>query len=578
MTRNLRLWPGVSIVALQWLLRFVVPLLLPEATLIGVMAGLAGGLALLIWWLGFSRASWPDRIGAVVLMIAATVGTWRSVDVSLAMGAMGMLYWLLAVPGLCLAFVLALSLSRRLSPNQRRVIVGVAILFSSGVWAMMRTGGLKGSFENDLMWRWAKTPEDRLLAAPLIVEPVAEPAAAPAKTPAAVKTVTPMPVRVQREWPAYRGAEGDGAVRGAKIESDWAAAPPVELWRRAVGPGWSSFAVSGDFFYTQEQRGEEEQVACYRIATGKPVWIHKDKARFWESNAGPGPRATPALHDGRVYTQGGTGIVNVLDARTGKVIWTRNAVTDTGATVPDWGIAGSPLIVDGMVLVAASGQLIAYDAASGEPRWRASAGGASYSSPRLATFDGVRQVVLLAAAGATAVALEDGAVLWQHAWKGYPIVQPAVVPGDDVVISVSDRSGTRRLHVTRVSGAWTAEERWTSNGLKPYFNDFVIHKGHAYGFDGSILACIDLADGKRKWKGGRYGQGQMLLLAEQDLLLILSEEGELALVRATPDAFTEVARKPAISGKTWNHPVVAGDVLLVRNGEEMAGFRLTLRQ
>jgi hypothetical protein len=136
--------------------------------------------------------------------------------------------------------------------------------------------------------------------------------------------------------------------------------------------------------------------------------------------------------------------------------------------------------------------------------------------------------------------------------------------------------GTRRIAVTNGDGGWTLNERWTSTGLKPYFNDFVVHKGHAFGFDGSILASIDLQDGRRVWKGGRYGNGQLMLLPDQDVLLVLSEEGELALVAATPDQFKEIARFPAIHGKTWNHPVLVDDVLLVRNGEEMAAFRLSL--
>jgi outer membrane protein assembly factor BamB len=188
--------------------------------------------------------------------------------------------------------------------------------------------------------------------------------------------------------------------------------------------------------------------------------------------------------------------------------------------------------------------------------------------------------VLLNGVGATGVAAADGTRLWDltvgSSAMSSPIVQPAMTADGDVLISDGTASAMYRVAVRRGASGWTVEERWKSIGLKPFFSDFVVHEGHAYGFDGTILACIDLADGKRKWKGGRYGSGQLVLLADQDLLLVISEEGELALVSATSDKFTELGRVPAIEGKTWNHPVVAGDVLLVRNGEEMAAFRLAL--
>src|SRR5262249_42295602 len=158
---------------------------------------------------------------------------------------------------------------------------------------------------------------------------------------------------------------------------------------------------------------EDEIVACYHLTTGKPVWRHADRARFWESNAGPGPRATPTLSDGRVYTLGATGIVNALDAGNGAVVWSRNAQTDTGAKRPDWGFAGSPLVAGDLVIVAVSGKLAAYDRATGNGKWYGPAFGASYSSPRLVTIDGTPQVVLVGGKGAVGVALTDGAQLWQ---------------------------------------------------------------------------------------------------------------------------------------------------------------------
>ncbi len=590
--KPLRLWPGVAIVTLQWLVRFVLPVVEPDAMTVAVMGGLLGGLLVVVWWVFFSRAPWSERLGAVALMIVALFATSRVIDTSIATGAMGMLFPLLAIPVLSLAFVAWAVATRRLSDGPRRAAMVATILLACGVWTLVRTGGFTSNFDNDLKWRWAETPEERLLAQaadePAPLTPPPAPAESPeAKTPdkppvprtgkvPAAPPSAPAAATAEANWPGFRGPGRDGIVRGVRIKTDWTASAPALLWRRPIGPGWSSFAVRGDLLYTQEQRGDDEVVACYNATTGKPVWRHRDAARFWESNAGAGPRATPTVSHGRVYTLGATGILNTLDAGTGAIVWSRNAASDSGVKVPTWGISGSPLVVDDLVVVAASGTLVAYDLATGKPRWSGPDGGASYSSPQLVTIDGVAQVVLVSEVGATSVAPADGKLLWQHPWKGYPIVQPALTANGDILISVSDSSGIRRLAVAHGPGGWSAEERWTSTGLKPYFNDFVVHKGHAFGFDGRILSCIDLEDGRRKWKGGRYGQGQLVLLPDQDLLLVVSEEGELALVGAAPDQFTEFARFPAIEGKTWNHPVLVGDVLLVRNGQEMVAFRLSL--
>ena len=206
---------------------------------------------------------------------------------------------------------------------------------------------------------------------------------------------------------------------------------------------------------------------------------------------------------GHVYTFGATGILNALDARTGAVVWSRNAATDTGTKTPDWGFASSPLVVDDLVVVNVSGALVAYDLATGTPRWSGPVGGEGYSSPRLVTIGGITQILAVNGAGAIGAAAADGSLLWQHQWRGYPIVQPALVENGDVLLSVGESSGVRRIAVLHESGGCNVEERWTSTALKPYFNDFVVHDGHVFGFDGGILACISLADGKRAWKGGR---------------------------------------------------------------------------
>jgi outer membrane protein assembly factor BamB len=538
----------------------VLPRVLPEQAGYGWLGAAVAALGILLWWAFFSRVPHKVRWGLLLLAGAAIFLTSRVLDPSIAGAGQGMLFYIFSVMLLTFVLPIAVALTRR------RAVWIATVLVAIGGWALLRTEGVSGGAGSQLRWRWTPTPEERLLAQVGKEPPIPAPAAN-----GSVAETAP-------EWPGFRGPNRDDVVRGVRIETDWASTPPSELWRRPVGPGWGSFAVHGDRIYTQEQRGESELVSCYSRSTGKPVWEHRDAARFYESNGGAGPRGTPTLADGHVYSLGATGILNALDEATGAVVWSRNTVADVEAKVPYWGICSSPLVVGDRVIVAVSGRLAAYDAATGEPRWQGpSKFGGSYSSPQLVTLDGVPQVVLLSGKGATSVAPDDGKLLWQHEWEGAIMLQPATTEDGDLLITACDMSGgvgTRRLKVTQGTSGWTVEERWTTRGLKPYFNDFVVHRGHAYGFDGSILACIDLNDGQRKWKGGRYGNGQLVLLPDSDLLLVLSEDGEIALVSATPDQFKEIARLPALEGKTWNHPVVAGDTLLVRNGQEMAAFRL----
>jgi outer membrane protein assembly factor BamB len=627
--KPLRLWPGVALGVLIVVLHYVVPEIVPplfEAdtamtiVLFGFLGTMLASVLVLVWWLLFSRARWVDRLLALGLVAVGFVAGRLVQDISITNGAMGMLYALLVIPLVALAFVAWAVLTRRLPDGARRMTMAAAILLAFASPALIRTGGFTAGMKHDFAWRWTPTPEERLLAAEpsvpaaaSVTAPAAAPAAVapPASTPAAAPTSTTStapppatpatsgtpapappvvaaasaapaaapPAPVLAEWPGFRGPGRDGIVHGTRIATDWTATPPVALWRRAVGPGWSSFAVAGNRVYTQEQRGEDEVVACYDASSGAPVWQHRDAARFWESNGGAGPRGTPTLSGGRVYSLGATGIVNVLDAATGRVLWTRNAAADTGAKLPGWGFAASPLVLRDLVVVAAAGALIAYDRTDGSPRWKGPVNNHGYSSPHLATIGGVEQILLVNGDGVAGVSPASGKALWKYDWPGGggdPIVQPALTAEGNVLISIGNDSGLRRLAVEKGAGGWTPREQWTSRGLKPYFNDFVVHEGHAYGFDGNILACIDLADGTRKWKGGRYGNGQFVLLADQDALLVVGEEGELALVGATPERFVELSRAPGLDGKTWNHPVVVGDRLLVRNSEEMAVFRLPL--
>lgn len=587
MPTPLRLSPALVLAALVLVVRYLLPTIQPEWFTIGLFGGLLGALLILLWWLLASRAPWGERVLGVVVLGLAGLPAYPFIHPSIAGGMMGLMYALYAVPLIAVGFVSGLAGAGKASPLRRQAFAAVAAIIAAFGMTIVRTDGLMGESGSLIRWRWAQTAEERLLAT---AEPAPAPIAAPATpapepttsvgdpvSPAPTVAAVAPPVLTPPEWPSFRGPNRDSRVTGVTINTDWASSPPVLLWQRPVGPGWSSFAVHGDVFYTQEQRGDDEVVSSYRVSTGDLVWRHADRVRFYESNGGAGPRGTPTIGGDTIYALGATGILNALDAKTGAVRWSRQVGADVGTEVPTWGFTSTPLLYRDLVIVAASGTLAGYDAATGAPRWKGPKHPTSYSSPHLIETAGRTQVLLMSAFGTTSVDPTTGTTHWEHAWDGgTTIVQPAVLPDGDIIVNAVAATGglgLRRLSLSTPEPT----EKWTSIGLKPYFNDFVVHREHAYGFDGAILSAIALSDGSRVWKGGRYGNGQMVLLADQDLLLILAEEGDLALVKAVSDGFTELARIPALDGKTWNHPVVVGRTLLVRNGERMAAYRLPAR-
>ncbi len=569
--RPLRVWPAVLFALLIVAARFG-PRLVEQGTsqywMVAVFGPMLCCLLLVIWWLAASRATWRERVFGFLGLVA---GMFVVAGVSHpSLRGSGTMYFTL--PTGFFLFAMTAAALRNARPFARTTAAVLLAFAGFAASTLLRTDGMTGDYQYVLYWRWEQTPEEKLLAS-------RPQAAAPASTAEAPKATNSF---ANPEWPGFRGPDRAGRSSAPKIATNWTAQPPQQLWKIPVGPGWSSFAVAGRALFTQEQNGPKEAVVSYDAESGRELWRTEVDGRLEDPMGGPGPRATPTLANGGLYAATATGAFMRLDPATGRIIWKKQLTELAGSKVPMWGFSASPLVVDQVAIAYAGGPdgkgVLAFNTESGELAWSAPAGIESYVSPQFNTIQGENLVVMLSPRGLDLFDPATGRAKLSYEWpsSNYRVLQPHLLADDIILLPTTMNAGTRALRLKKNNTEFATEELWTSRNLKSDFVDLVTYQGHIYGNDNGILACVDLKNGDRKWKGGRYGKGQILLLENSGLLLIAAEQGQVVLVAADPGAHQEIASFKALEGKTWNHPVVVGDRLYVRNSEQAAAYRLAL--
>jgi len=502
---------------------------------------------------------WPLLL-IVSVVLGYTVFTWAVRDIQrqdkLIHSAVA------GVVGLILSIVWCLLLSR-LKWQFRLSSILLLVLSLTALWSSLKFRSFSGDMIPQFDWKWN----------------VAMERVNPPKATNNVNEIGDSNNIVIYDFTQFLGPDRDVIIEGVILARDWTFEPPQQIWRRSVGGGWAGFATSGSVAVTIEQDGENEVVSCYRLLSGNPVWRHSYSARFDSGIGGIGPRTVPTIVENRVYALGATGVLTCLDLANGRSIWSKNILTINNASLPDWGVAGSPLVVGSKVIVSVGGSngnsLVAYDAENGDKIWGGGDDRASFSAPILANLAGTDQVLIFNKPGVSSHAVADGMVLWKYPWgTGNPhVAVPKIVSSDTVFLSSGYGVGSELLKIeVSTDGNLAAERVWKSLRMKAKFCNVARVGDFIYGMDDGIMACLDLEDGSRRWKEGRYGHGQLLVVG--DLMLITTEKGDVVLFEPNPDEPKELARFTAFNHKLWNPPALAGQLLLVRTDREAACYLL----
>ena len=329
-----------------------------------------------------------------------------------------------------------------------------------------------------------------------------------------------------------------------------------------------------------------EFAVCLDAASGEELWRLRTGNYYKDSQGGDGPRSTPTVDGEVVYVLGAEGHLFALRAFTGEQLWHKSLVEEFGSDIPKWGFSTSPLVegqllvveaggVDGNILVdmvvdrTAKATAVALDKATGRTVWTALDDKMSYSSPIAYSVNGNRHIAFINAYALVGLAVEDGSELWRFPWKtrwDVSAATPVFMPPDRIFVSSGNDGAVVRV------GADGVDEVWKNSKMKNHFGTSIHVDGHLYGFDKSILKCIDAGSGEERWKARGYAKGT--LIAAADHLIVLGERGNLGLVQATPEAFVEKANVPLMQGRCWTIPTLAHGMLYVRDEEEIVAVNL----
>lgn len=406
-----------------------------------------------------------------------------------------------------------------------------------------------------------------------------------------LKKKPPVPKRIARntlsfreinqDWSQFRGPDRNGDASKLNPPFNLTEAPAL-CWQVSCGTGHSSIVTKGDLIVTLEQKGEYETLVARNFNSGKVAWRVSEKTRWDDMMSGEGPRSTPTIDGGKVFTLFSNGRLSCVELENGKVIWDIQTIGE-GFEFPHWGLSGAPLIWKELIILNLGGEdsaVQAYSSQTGKLVWTSKLNGRGvYLSPTILKLLGEEHLIAAVEGKVVGIDPENGSTLWEKPWKIFlnnvQIAQPIALSNNSLLLAAGYGKGAESFTIQHGLGSanYTVESNWKSKNLKAKFSNPVFKNGYLYGLSENLLVCLEAKSGKLMWRGKKYGYGRVLVC--HDKILVLGSTGVLSVIELNPDAFHEIYSGPLLNdARCWNGPALVNGYLIARNGEQMACFDL----